>query len=94
MLHKYYIRILGGGVLGHAFLLTYGGRINFFGKPVYIILENIPTIFSYDTSLPCRFLVRIPECFPLSAAGPVLCSGVTMYSPLVHWKVALYLLLS
>jgi len=33
-----------------------------------------------------RFLVRIPECFPLSAAGPVLCSGVTMYSPLVHWK--------
>ena len=31
--------------------------------------------------------MRIPDGFPLEAAGPVLCAGVTMFSPLVHWKV-------
>merc|ERR1719322_955966 len=28
----------------------------------------------------------IPDGFPLEAAGPVFCAGITMYSPLVHWK--------
>lgn len=30
--------------------------------------------------------MRIPDGFPLEAAGPVLCAGVSMYSPLVYWK--------
>ena len=34
-----------------------------------------------------RYIVNIPEGFPLEAAGPVFCAGITMYSPLVHWKV-------
>merc|ERR1719515_552490 len=34
-----------------------------------------------------RFIVMIPDGFPLEAAGPVFCAGITMYSPLVHWKV-------
>ena len=34
-----------------------------------------------------RFIVTIPDGFPLEAAGPVFCAGITMYSPLVHWKV-------
>ncbi len=34
-----------------------------------------------------RFIVKIPDGFPLEAAGPVLCAGITMYSPLVNWKV-------
>jgi len=33
-----------------------------------------------------RYVVKIPDGFPLEAAGPVFCAGVTMYSPLVHWK--------
>ena len=33
-----------------------------------------------------RFIVKIPDGFPLDAAGPVFCAGITMYSPLVHWK--------
>jgi len=33
-----------------------------------------------------RFIVMIPDGFPLEAAGPVFCAGITMYSPLVHWK--------
>ena len=35
-----------------------------------------------------RFIVTIPDGFPLEAAGPVFCAGITMYSPLVHWKVS------
>ena len=34
-----------------------------------------------------RFIVTIPDGFPLEAAGPVFCAGITMYSPLVQWKV-------
>ena len=33
-----------------------------------------------------RFLVKIPDSYPLEAAGPVFCAGITMYSPLAHWK--------
>ena len=29
-----------------------------------------------------RFVVRIPQSYPLEAAGPVMCAGVTLYSPL------------
>ena len=40
-----------------------------------------------DNTLVIRFIVTIPDGFPLEAAGPVFCAGITMYSPLVHWKV-------
>lgn len=33
-----------------------------------------------------RFVVRIPDALPLDAAAPLLCAGITMYSPLRHWK--------
>ena len=29
-----------------------------------------------------KFGVKIPEGYPLEAAGPVMCAGVTMYDPL------------
>ena len=28
---------------------------------------------------------RIPSGYPLEAAGPVFCAGITLYSPLAHW---------
>ncbi len=31
------------------------------------------------------FVVRIPEQIPLQNAAPLLCAGITMYSPLRHW---------
>jgi len=34
-----------------------------------------------------RFVLRIPPQLDLSAAAPILCAGVTTYSPLKHWKV-------
>lgn len=34
-----------------------------------------------------RFVVRIPEGLDPAAAAPILCAGITMYSPLRHWRV-------
>lgn len=34
-----------------------------------------------------RFVVRIPDAIPLHSAAPLLCAGITLYSPLRHWKV-------
>ncbi|KAL5206920.1 hypothetical protein ABZP36_035129 [Zizania latifolia] len=31
-----------------------------------------------------RFVVRIPENLPLDAAAPLLCAGITVYSPMKH----------
>src|SRR6478735_74529 len=33
------------------------------------------------------FVLRVPEAIPYEAAAPLLCAGVTTYSPLAHWKV-------
>ena len=32
------------------------------------------------------FAVRIPSAIPLQNAAPLLCAGITMYSPLRHWR--------
>ncbi len=32
------------------------------------------------------FVLRVPETIPYEAAAPLLCAGVTTYSPLTHWK--------
>lgn len=31
-----------------------------------------------------RFVVRVPDALPLDAAAPLLCAGVTVYSPMKH----------
>jgi uncharacterized zinc-type alcohol dehydrogenase-like protein len=33
------------------------------------------------------FVLRVPESIPYEAAAPLLCAGITTYSPLAHWKV-------
>jgi uncharacterized zinc-type alcohol dehydrogenase-like protein len=33
------------------------------------------------------FVLHIAENLPLDAAAPLLCAGITTYSPLKHWKV-------
>lgn len=33
------------------------------------------------------FVLRIPEKLDIKAAAPILCAGVTTYSPLKHWQV-------
>jgi Zn-dependent alcohol dehydrogenases len=33
-----------------------------------------------------RFVVSIPDSLPLDKAAPLLCAGITTYSPLMHWN--------
>jgi uncharacterized zinc-type alcohol dehydrogenase-like protein len=35
-----------------------------------------------------HFVLRIPDALPLQEAAPLLCAGITTYSPLKHWGVA------
>ena len=34
------------------------------------------------------FVIDIPDAIDLAAAGPLLCAGITVYSPLRHWGVS------
>lgn len=49
---------------------------------------KVPTHGGYTGShtLHERFLLKIPEGFPLEKAGPILCAGITLYDPLKWWK--------
>jgi uncharacterized zinc-type alcohol dehydrogenase-like protein len=33
-----------------------------------------------------NYVLRIPKSIPLDKAAPLLCAGITLYSPLSHWK--------
>ncbi|KUI24639.1 alcohol dehydrogenase [Mycobacterium sp. IS-1742] len=33
-----------------------------------------------------NYVLRIPDALPLEAAAPLLCAGITTYSPLRHWN--------
>ncbi len=34
-----------------------------------------------------RFVVKVPSTLDIKAVAPLLCAGITTYSPLRHWKV-------
>lgn len=58
---------------------TYGGT----GR------DGKPTAGGYSTHIVVReaFVVRIPDGLGLDVAAPLLCAGITTYSPLRHWGV-------
>ena len=48
-----------------------------------------PTLGGYAQSIVVteEFVLRMPANLNLAAAAPLLCAGITTYSPLRHWKV-------
>ncbi len=42
--------------------------------------------YSRSIVVPSRLVIRIPEGISLEHAAPLLCAGITMYSPLRHWN--------
>lgn len=42
--------------------------------------------YASDIVVDERFVLRIPESLDAAAAAPLLCAGITTYSPLRHWK--------
>lgn len=59
---------------------TYNGENKHTGKQ---------TFGGYSTHIVVKedFVLRIPENLDLKAVAPLLCAGITTYSPLNHWKV-------
>lgn len=50
--------------------------------------RKTPTYGGYSKQIVVdeNFVVRIPDGIPLDAAAPLLCAGITTYSPLKHWN--------
>lgn len=71
------------------------------GLEQYCAVANIQTYNSPDKYLGARtyggysesivvtedFVLRVPENLDLPATAPLLCAGITTYSPLKHWNV-------
>ncbi|WP_118976811.1 NAD(P)-dependent alcohol dehydrogenase [Taibaiella koreensis] len=51
--------------------------------------DNLPTYGGYSDTIVAdeSFAVHISEKLSLAAVAPLLCAGITTYSPLKHWKV-------
>ncbi|MDN4472337.1 NAD(P)-dependent alcohol dehydrogenase [Demequina zhanjiangensis] len=43
--------------------------------------------YATDVVVAEDFVLAIPDALPLDKAAPLLCAGITTYSPLSHWKV-------
>lgn len=52
--------------------------------------DNLPTYGGYSNTIVTdeKFTLHIPESLNLPATAPLLCAGITTYSPLKHWKVS------
>ncbi|BCE06864.1 hypothetical protein RSC2_00456 [Bacillus paralicheniformis] len=50
--------------------------------------DDHPTYGGYSQYIVVKedFVVRIPDSLNLDAASPLLCAGITTYSPLKHWN--------
>lgn len=50
--------------------------------------DGQPTYGGYSQKIVVteRFVVRVPDSLELDVASPLLCAGITTYSPLKHWN--------
>ncbi len=51
--------------------------------------DRMPTFGGYSEKIVVsdKFVVKIPDGLDLAGAAPLLCAGITTWSPLRHWKV-------
>lgn len=49
--------------------------------------DGTPTMGGYSDKIVVdeTYVLRLPENLPLDACAPLLCAGITLYSPLRHW---------
>ncbi len=50
--------------------------------------DGTPTQGGYSNRIVVdeNYVLRIPDNLPLDKSAPLLCAGITLYSPLMHWK--------
>lgn len=66
---------LSGGMTG-----TYNGKDRRDGSPTY-------GGYSERIAVREKFVLKVPDGMPMAEAAPLLCAGITTYSPLRTWKV-------
>lgn len=51
--------------------------------------DHLPTFGGYSEQIVVsdKFVLKIPEAMDLKSAAPLLCAGITTWSPLRHWQV-------
>ncbi|WP_379922445.1 NAD(P)-dependent alcohol dehydrogenase [Erythrobacter sp. R86502] len=51
--------------------------------------DGTPTFGGYSEQIVCReeFVLKVPANLPSAEAAPLLCAGITTYSPLRTWKI-------
>lgn len=61
---------------------NYGDKSHFVGNP------ETPNYGGYSGSsvIHEHFIIKFPDSIDFSKAAPILCAGITMFDPLVHWK--------
>lgn len=64
-----------------------GGQIQTYNSPDPYL--GTTTYGGYSESIVVHedFVLRVPENLDLAASAPLLCAGITTYSPLKHWNV-------
>jgi uncharacterized zinc-type alcohol dehydrogenase-like protein len=64
-----------------------GGNVGTYGS---VDRDGTVTQGGYSTHIVVDqdFVLRIPDAIDLAVAAPLLCAGITTYSPLKHWKAA------
>jgi alcohol dehydrogenase (NADP+) len=52
--------------------------------------KKTPTYGGYSNEIVVHedFVLRVPDNLPIEAVAPLLCAGITTYSPLRHWKIS------
>jgi uncharacterized zinc-type alcohol dehydrogenase-like protein len=52
--------------------------------------DQLPTYGGYSEKIVVsdKFVLKIPENLDMAGAAPLLCAGITTFSPLHHWKVS------
>jgi uncharacterized zinc-type alcohol dehydrogenase-like protein len=63
----------GTGMVGTYNAVEKNGEVTYGGYSGAIVVDE-------------NYVLRIPDSIPLDAAAPLLCAGITLYSPLRHWN--------
>lgn len=67
----------------NGFVGTYNGFDKIGGTSHKLTFGGYSNVITVDE----RFVLTIPQNLDPAAAAPLLCAGITTYSPLKHWKV-------
>ncbi|WP_340199495.1 NAD(P)-dependent alcohol dehydrogenase [Ascidiimonas sp. W6] len=66
---------------------TNGATFTYNSEDKHIAGQRTYGGYSTSVTVDKQFVLRVPENIDPAAAAPLLCAGITTYSPLSHWKI-------